>query len=155
MLTFAQFHRNLVEKLLKGFEDDGYVEIFQNPTAIELTEVGHKQDANWGLEKFGNKCYYIGGILTSKDLFVFNRQNSEHHKVSHQIPKLEREWVPLYLYYFAGENVIALSLSSFSMSPKMSLSFRDGSSKAILQHVAKHKAFRKFDLVFEDGNPIT
>ena len=152
MLTYAQFHRNLVEKLLKGFEDMSYCEIYQNPTPDELTEAGHKQPPNWGLEKIGSQCYYMGGILTAKDLYVFNRNHSEHKVVSHQIPNLGRDWLPLYLYYFPAENVLALSLSSFSLSPKMSIGLRDGQNH--LRRAIGHRAFRKFELVNDEGLPL-
>lgn len=160
MLTFTQFRRILSEKFLAGFDANfGYAEIYKNPNSNEWTQVGHKQDPPWDLESYGAKCYYAGGILTPKDLFVFDRQHAEHFATAREIPKLG-PWFPLYCYYFPGPDVLALSPSSFSFTGKDKDAYYKSRAEnpdlALLKRKVKgHPQLKKFTKVVDiDGKKI-
>jgi hypothetical protein len=139
-----------------------YAEIYKNPTKIEWTKVGHKQHAPWSLEEdYGKMCYYAGGILTSKDLYVFDRENAEHHSASYEISKLEPNWFPLYCYFFYIPDVLAISASSFSFSDadnkKLEKSTASDPELSIMRRRVKgHPQLKKFKkIVTYDGDTIT
>lgn len=156
MLTFLQFAHRLQEKFLAGFDGNyGYLEIFQNPTGTELRECSSYHETPWDITKFGKMCYYAGGILTSKHLFAFNRDISEHKQVSRKIPfkLLESNWLPLYMYYFPEKNTIALTTSSWSMSREMQMMSREANNTH-LKRAAGHPAFREFKIYDDEGKAI-
>ena len=159
MLTYEHF---LIEKFLKGFDADfGYSEIYKNPTRVEWTQVGHKQSPGMYLrDAYGAVCYYAGAILTTKDIYVFNRENAEHHTTAYAIPKLESNWFPLYCYFFFAANVLAISPSSFSFSPEDMKKFERSKSNHADDNIMKrrvkgHPQLKKFARVVDtDGGII-
>ena len=160
MITFLRF---INEVFLKGFQGNyGYSDVYQNPTPNELTQLGRPEHCGgpYGephLMQYGDKYYYSGGILNKDGLYAFNRNTSEHDQAKYQVPDLGTHWIPLYLHYFAGTNVMALSLSLFSLTGPA----RDQYNKAHANHdhqlllqIAKHPAFRQYKHVvdFQDGS---
>lgn len=160
MLSFAQFHHFLTEKFLKGYKGDyAYSELYLNPTANEWTSVGNKQRPPYELKKYGEQCYYAGGILTDKAFYVFDRESAEHFLTARQIDKLGT-WFPLYCYYFAGTGVLAVSGSSFSFNmddqDKLYASKAENPERRlILSKIKGHPVLKKYTKVVDiDGKPF-
>jgi maltose-binding protein MalE len=151
MISFLQY---ITEKFLKGMSgSDGYSDIYLNPTANELTQLGRSRVVSggpWGdthLMPFGSKYYYAGGILNKDGLYAFDRDKTVHDEVKYEIPNLGTHWVPLYLHYFAGTNVLALDVSGFSITgPAAHIYNRvaDDPAWEMIKRISKHPAFRSY-----------
>lgn len=132
MLTFSQF---LTEVFLTGVDGRfGYSEIYVNPTSSELRELAHEDGGQ------------VGGILTAKNFYAFDRNGAEHIDAAHSIPKLPSDWIPLYLYYAynARPRQISLTVAAFS-SLGRSLSVNNDAK--LMKFAKAHRAFKGFNLV--------
>jgi hypothetical protein len=102
MLRFIQF---LQEKFLKGLEGfGGYAEIYEDPTANELTELTQARPKA-----------QVGGIIAGKKLYVWDRDMAMHNEVRYKIPQ-DPEFLPLYLYYDWRNSVVKVELSLFTLA---------------------------------------
>jgi len=135
MKTFKQFVQSIREEFWKG--DRGrygnYVEIYKNPTSSEMKEVSH-----------GDAHQQIGGILSGRTLFVWDRNAGEHADVKYLVPRVSKDWYPLYLYYNHKDKSVRVSVSSFSMYGSGRPTYNE---KQIVDYCRKHPAFKIFSKV--------
>jgi len=145
MLSFRQF---LTEKFVIGTTSPrGYCEVFRNPTPDEFVTAGERGSNPHipGVEALG-RCIYLGGIITDKNLYVFNRGQAQHSQVNYQaVPAAEQmQGLYCYLYYFPKTNVLCIDPSAFAQV----------SEYDIQRRVSKHPVMRRFAKVINDGGKI-
>lgn len=129
MRTFREY---LTEHFLQGTQGSfGYTEIFKNPTFDELKEVGKRQTAPIDLKRFGHdfqdgtisrgtQTWFMGGILTRQNLYIFDRNKAEHAEVYRALLAEKHieytQAVPLHLYYFPSSKTLAMAVATYTAS---------------------------------------
>ena len=122
MITMLlSFKRFLQEKLYRGHSGrHGYVEVFVDPNENEMMEISYE-----------DPFVEIGGILSGKKLYVWNRDYGEHAEIKHLLPQpLDPDWLPLYLWYDWKKRVTNAELSSFTMSAEKRIGWNTDEQQA-------------------------
>lgn len=121
MLSFLDF---LHERFLRGIHGNfKYTEIFKNPTADELEKAAEPSDEYGGIPDAGDReehHYFLGAFIQGKDLYVWNRHNSEHGRVFEQLKEAnilttKEGLVSLYLYWYPRSKRIDTEFASTSI----------------------------------------
>lgn len=129
MKTFNQFN----EAFYKGERGRfGYVEIYKNPTKSEMREINPRSG------------HELGAIVSGKNLYVWDRDKAEHADVKYLMPRVSKDWYPLYLYYNHKDKSVRVSVSSFSMYGSGRPTYNE---KQIVDYCRKHPAFKIFSKV--------
>ncbi len=158
MLTFSQY---LSERFLMGADGYSYSEIYVNPSNSDLQTVGRLTAPVYVpsvLEKFKSPCYYMGGLFTTKNFFIFNRDNIEHREATIALrkkfnPTQTQHFVAVYLYYFPQLKVISLDPATYSMGSEYA--YGSKADEALRRVCKNHPALRGFTVVDSRGQPIT
>jgi hypothetical protein len=147
MLNFTKF---LTEIFYKGVDArHGYTEVWKNPKDNEMIECAKRAMDNWSSDpdlkkKFGKNCYYLGALVTGKNVYVFNRDERQHADameifLSKGTPS---DLLTLYFYYYPYSNSLAIGTSGFS-SPK-----QPPPAKTLMPMLRAIPWFKRFDNVF-------
>lgn len=147
MLNFLTF---LTEIFYKGIDArSGYCEVWKNPTDNEMIQAAVRPQDSWSSEpslqkKFGKKNYYLGALVTAKDVYIFNRDEHQHAGAMQIFDgkPVPSELLTLYFYYFPESDALGIGTSGFS-SPR-----QPPPAKTLMPRLRAMKWFNRFDNVF-------
>lgn len=99
-MTFAQF---LTEKFFDGCDtSQGYTELWVNPTRDEIRSLMKHNE------------HEVAGYVTTKNLYVWDREIAEHGVMRWFIPENETKVAPIYLFYNPTTRDVKVSISYWS-----------------------------------------
>jgi len=144
------FYQYITEVFFKGFKADfDYCELFKNPTADEFNSCAHSVGGRYVSSLYTdtageNGIRTLAGFLVGKDLYIFDREKSQHRAVSYQLPKSSNTVIPLFIYEFPG-NILAVELAAFSLNVELRAS--ESELAKLQQQIYKHPKFKGFKLL--------
>lgn len=142
-MTFQQL---LTEKMVRSFQSSHghYVEVFKDPTSAEVSSLIPKWTRRERMGFSDHTNDQLGGYITSKHIWVWDRMKADHFDVKDSLSKLgiRQPYYPIYVEIFMNPVKTRFRIARYTMSRRAQMMLPSDAQWA--EFLRKNPAIKSF-----------